>query len=71
MTVRSANLFKLEQQGNRVVAQVEFDVSSGTYIRSLAEEFGHRLGYPATLQNLRRTQIGEFRIEDAQLLGEK
>jgi tRNA pseudouridine55 synthase len=42
-----------------------FVVGSGTYIRSLAEEFGRRLGYPATLYNLRRTQVGEFRIEDA------
>ncbi len=42
-----------------------FAVGSGTYIRSLAEEFGRRLGYPATLYNLRRTQVGEFRIEDA------
>ncbi len=44
---------------------VRFAVGSGTYIRSLAEEFGRRLGYPATLYNLRRTKVGDFRIEDA------
>jgi tRNA pseudouridine55 synthase len=44
---------------------VRFAVGSGTYIRSLAEEFGRRLGYPATLYTLRRTKVGEFRIEDA------
>ncbi len=44
---------------------VRFAVGSGTYIRSLAEEFGRRLGYPATLYNLRRTRVGEFSIEDA------
>ncbi len=44
---------------------VRFAVGSGTYIRSLAEELGRRLGYPATLFNLRRTKVGEFRIEDA------
>lgn len=44
---------------------VRFVVGSGTYIRSLAEALGDRLGYPATLFNLRRTKVGEFRIEDA------
>lgn len=44
---------------------VRFAVGSGTYIRSLAEELGRRLGYPATLFNLRRTKVGVFQIEDA------
>ena len=49
------------------IIQVRFKVGSGTYIRSLAEELGKRLGdYPATLASLRRTQIGEFKIEDAE-----
>lgn len=47
------------------LVRVRFAVGSGTYIRSLAEEFGRRLGYPATLYNLRRTKVGEFNIEDA------
>ncbi|MEZ4195585.1 MAG: tRNA pseudouridine(55) synthase TruB [Candidatus Paceibacterota bacterium] len=50
---------------NRLLCKVRFKVSSGTYIRSLAEELGRRLGYPATLANLRRTKIGDFKIEDA------
>ncbi|MDO8620162.1 MAG: tRNA pseudouridine(55) synthase TruB [bacterium] len=48
--------------------RVRFDVTSGTYIRSLAEELGRRLGVPATLAGLRRTRIGEFRIEEAEVL---
>ncbi len=48
------------------VVSVRFSVSSGTYIRSLAEELGRRLGVPATLAGLRRTRIGEFKVEDAQ-----
>jgi tRNA pseudouridine55 synthase len=47
---------------------VFFDVKSGTYIRSIAEEIGRKLGTVATLKNLRRTTIGEFRVEDAQKL---
>lgn len=53
-----------------VVVTVRFMVGSGTYIRSLAEEFGRRLGYPATLYALLRTRVGEFSIEDAKPLNE-
>jgi tRNA pseudouridine55 synthase len=52
----------------RLVISIELEVASGTYIRSIAEEIGHRLGYPATIKELRRTKIGEFKIEDAQVL---
>lgn len=50
----------------KIIVPVRFYVGSGTYIRSLAEEFGRRLGYPATLKSLRRTRIGEFKVEDAE-----
>ncbi len=49
---------------------VRFAVGSGTYIRSLAEEFGKRLDYPATLYNLRRTKVGNFNIKNAKTLEE-
>lgn len=46
---------------------VEFRVvcSTGTYIRSLAFDFGNQLGCGAYLSSLCRTRIGEFRLEDA------
>lgn len=50
---------------SRVVVTAHFAVGSGTYIRSLAEELGRRLDYPATLANLRRTKVGLFDLEDA------
>ncbi len=68
MQVFETELLKSETVENRVVLTVRFFVGSGTYIRSLAEELGKRLGYPATLQNLYRTKIGEFKIEDAREL---
>jgi tRNA pseudouridine55 synthase len=61
MKVYEAELFKVEVKGGRAVATVRFRVGSGTYIRSLAE-----MNYPATLQNLRRTKVGEFGIELAE-----
>jgi tRNA pseudouridine55 synthase len=42
--------------------------TTGTYIRSLANDFGAALGCGAYLSALRRTRIGEFRVEDAQSL---
>lgn len=45
-------------------------VSSGTYIRALGEDIGKALGMGAYLTELRRTQIGDFRIEQAMSLDE-
>jgi len=39
--------------------------STGTYIRSLANDFGKALGVGAYLQELRRTKIGGYTVEDA------
>jgi len=40
--------------------------SSGTYIRSLADDIGRELGCGAYLTQLRRTKIGDFRVEDSE-----
>lgn len=47
--------------------EVHFRVlcSTGTYIRSLAHDFGQALGCGAYLQELRRTKIGNFDVKDA------
>ncbi len=39
--------------------------SKGTYIRSLADDFGRELGVGAYLSQLRRMRIGPYRVEDA------
>lgn len=52
----------------RCVIEVIMNVSSGTYVRSIVEEFGKRLGYPATTKELRRTKIGEFDVRDAEII---
>ena len=38
----------------------------GTYIRSLAHDLGQALGCGGYVKELRRTAIGDFRVEDAQ-----
>jgi tRNA pseudouridine55 synthase len=46
---------------------IEFKVncSTGTYIRSLVNDFGEALGVGAYMSALRRTKIGDFTIENA------
>jgi tRNA pseudouridine55 synthase len=39
--------------------------TTGTYIRSLANDFGAALGCGGYLSKLRRTRIGNFKVEDA------
>lgn len=43
-------------------------VSSGTYIRSLAEDIGNALGTGAYLTSLRRTKIGDYDVKNAEKL---
>ncbi len=51
---------------------IEFEVScsKGTYIRSLAEEVGQRLGTVAHLKELRRLSCGEFSLSDSVTLAQ-
>lgn len=51
-----------------MVLRIEVDCSSGTYIRTLADDLGHALGGGAHLRNLRRTAIGSFTLAEARPL---
>ncbi len=55
---------------NMALPEVSFKIvcSKGTYIRSMARDFGEQLEAGAYLASLRRTRIGEFRVEDAQTI---
>jgi tRNA pseudouridine55 synthase len=59
--VHSFEITKIE------MPKVSFKIicSKGTYIRSLAYDFGKSLNSGAYLSELRRTKIGEFSVEDA------
>jgi tRNA pseudouridine55 synthase len=41
------------------------ECSKGTYIRSLCDDIGKRLGCGAAMETLKRTRVGNFRIEDS------
>jgi len=66
VTVHEFELTKIEGQ------EVHFRIvcSKGTYIRSLARDFGETLGVGAYLGGLCRTRIGQFRLADAKNIDE-
>jgi len=47
------------------IVEVKVVCTTGTYIRSLANDVGHRLGCGAHLSTLRRTRIGEMPVSGA------
>ena len=52
--------------------EIDFEIScsKGTYIRSIAHDFGKALNSGATLIKLRRTNSGEYSINDAKSVEE-
>lgn len=66
--IPSREIHILELELTRIeLPEVDFRVvcSKGTYIRSLAHDFGKKLDNGAYLSKLRRTKIGKFHVEDA------
>ncbi|HNP22766.1 MAG TPA: tRNA pseudouridine(55) synthase TruB [Panacibacter sp.] len=61
VTIKEFEITKIE------LPKVFFRVvcSTGTYIRSLANDYGNALGTGAHLSSLRRTSIGNFSVEEA------
>ncbi|HEY4511220.1 MAG TPA: tRNA pseudouridine(55) synthase TruB [Candidatus Paceibacterota bacterium] len=66
MEITSATFLGFLHNDDGWCTSVEFEVGSGTYIRSVAQELGRRLGTFATLKNLRRTTIGNFSVDQAE-----
>jgi len=50
---------------NKPYVKFEIICSKGTYIRSIANDFGEELGCGGVLNSLRRTAIGEYSVNDA------
>lgn len=48
--------------------QIRVSVSSGTYIRKLAEDIGKELGTGGYLTKLKRTRVGNYTLADSQTL---
>lgn len=61
VTIKTFEITKLELP----VIHFRIVCSTGTYIRSLAFDYGQQLGCGAYLSSLRRTRIGDYKVEDA------
>jgi len=68
---RSVHIYKIDVlyfQGDEL--EIEVECSKGTYIRTLAEDIGEKLGCGAHLSALRRTSSGPFHLADSVTLEE-
>lgn len=54
---------KIDDEKNQIIFEVS--CSKGTYIRSLCEDIAEKLGTIGYMQELNRTQVGEFSINQA------
>jgi tRNA pseudouridine55 synthase len=71
MEARKVNISQFDIVSvNLPVVEFKIVCSTGTYIRSIANDFGATLGCGAYLSSLRRTRIGEFTTEQAVSLEE-
>ena len=66
---RKVTIYSIDILGyNYPILKIRCHVSSGTYIRTLAEDIGKKLKTGAYCEELRRTKIGDYNIEDAKKL---
>lgn len=66
MPVRKVQIFQLDILDYKwPELKIRCHVSSGTYIRTLGEDIGAKLGVGGYLAQLRRTQVGDYKVEDA------
>jgi tRNA pseudouridine55 synthase len=66
---REVEIYSIEVlEYNYPILKIRVHVSSGTYIRTLAEDIGRSLGTGAYLTALRRTRIGNYDIKNAVML---
>lgn len=58
-------VFKKTSKINLVVAKLEVTCSSGTYMRSLAQELGVKIGCGAIAYDILRTQVGKWNLKNS------
>jgi tRNA pseudouridine(55) synthase len=63
-----AFLNKISTSDQFVTCGLKVRCSSGSYMRTLAEEIGKRLGLPALAYSIRRTKIGDISVSEAYII---
>jgi tRNA pseudouridine55 synthase len=70
VTIRELELLDNQLPTPESVPRIRVVCSAGTYIRTLAEDIGRRVGIGAHLTELRRTQAGKFTLDQSAPLDE-
>lgn len=66
---RRVEIFSLEILDIQLpLAAIRVTCSKGTYIRTLCQDIGERLGCGGAMRSLKRTRVGKFQIENAYTL---
>ena len=68
VTIYSLKLLQADLEKNWF--EIEVHCSKGTYIRSLCDDIGEKLGCLAAMDSLVRTQVGRFSLDEAYTLDE-
>lgn len=63
IVIYNLKLIHIDEENQEITYEVH--CSKGTYIRTLCEEIAQRLGTVGYMKELKRTQVGEFKIENA------
>ncbi len=63
ITIKEITLLNIDEDNNEIKYKVT--CSKGTYIRVLCEDIAKKLGTVGYMKELRRTRIGNFKVEDA------
>ncbi|WP_024655052.1 tRNA pseudouridine(55) synthase TruB [Borrelia hispanica] len=68
LQARRINIYDIEILDYNIdsrILKLKIKCSKGTYVRSIARDLGHALGSCAYVKSLKRTQIGDFKLDDA------
>ncbi len=66
VTIHEIEILKMDLP----IVTIRVACSKGTYIRTLCDDIGKKLGCGGTMQSLKRTKVGIFHVEDATTLQE-
>ncbi|MGN0328297.1 MAG: tRNA pseudouridine(55) synthase TruB [Lachnospira sp.] len=68
--IDSIRINDIDLDGKVKTVTMTVDCSKGTYIRSLCDDIGRKLGCGACMKELKRTRVGEFFIDDTLTLNQ-
>ncbi len=71
MNLKRVKILNLYRDNKIHILRIRAEVGSGTYMRTLAEEFGKKIDYPASLKSLYRISIDNYLDKDSFYINKK